>query len=132
MAAITWTDVTDVAKELTTVSVGAQTAILLLVNDFLDVGTWGGEDSQKLKMGRVFLAAHIATLSAKRKGKAGTVSSEAAGGLSRSYQSLATATALSLTSYGDLYTMLAKSTAARAGLSLAGGAATPSDPGWGG
>ena len=133
MAAIVWTDVTDLAPELSSTPLGAQTAILALVNGFLDVATWGGETSDKLHSGRCYLAAHLATLG-RRKGKSGTVSAEAAGGLSRSYAmpAMLSTSTLQLTSYGALYIFLAKSTVARAGISLNGGAQVPTDTGWDG
>ena len=133
MAAIVWTDVTDLAPELSTIPLGGQTAILALVNDYLDPDTWGGEDAPKLHSGRCYLAAHLATLG-KRKGKSGSVSSEAAGGLSRSYAmpAMLSTSTLQLTSYGAMYILLAKSTVARAGLSLNGGAKVPTDTGWDG
>lgn len=131
MAAITWTDVTNVAPELSTIAVAQQTALLLLVNDYLDPNTWEGEGSQKLTSGRAYLAAHLATLG-KRKGVNGMLTAEAGGGLSRSYGMLTNPTMYSLTTYGEIFAMLAKSTVARAGFSLANGAMVPSDPGWDG
>jgi hypothetical protein len=131
VAAITWTDVTNVAPELSTIASTVQTALLLLVNDYLDPDTWGGEDSQKLLSGRAYLAAHLATLG-KRKGVNGQLTAEAGGGLSRSYGMLTNPTMYSMTTYGEIFAMLAKTTVARVGFSLAAGAQVPSDPGWDG
>ncbi len=135
MAAITWEDVQSVAPELAgdVVQPIAQEAILAVANSQLDPTTWGGETSDKLRAGRIYYAAHLATLG-RLRGRAGMVSSESAGGLSRSYANplLGYKTTLVLTSYGILYMGLAKTTAARAGITLGTGGLGPSDPGWDG
>lgn len=86
MAAIIWTDVTDIAPELATVGVGAQTKLLAYVNMALDVATWGGEDSFQLMMGRIYLAAHLATANRLAgSGAVGAVIREKVDGLEREY-----------------------------------------------
>ena len=79
MAAIDWNAVVDFAAGLSTVAAGAQTVILDLVNTELNVNALGGETSAKLRLVRIFLAAHLGDLSLKRGGAsgfAGPVSSE--------------------------------------------------------
>jgi len=133
--AITWEDVQAVAPELAgdVVTPIAQEVILAVANSHLAVDVWGGEDSPKLRAGRIYYAAHLATLG-RMRGRVGMVASESAGGLSRSYSNpmLGYKTSLVLTSYGTLYMGLAKTTAARAGLVLNAGGLGPSDPGWDG
>lgn len=131
MASVTWTDVTDLAPELVAVGVNARIAILAVANTALDVVNWGGEDSSKLHLARCYYAAHFATLG-MRKGKAGTIQSESAGGLSKSYANpmFQTTTMLQTTPYGQMYIALVKTTAARIGTTT--GTMKPSGSGWGG
>lgn len=138
MASIIWEDVAGIAPELggSKLSLIAQDMILQLANTYLAVDVWGGEASPKLKMGRAYFAAHLATMQLRR-GIPGSVASSAAGGLSRSYAmpQLSLKTTMQLTSYGILYIQLAKTTAARAGFSLglvSPTAGVPVDPGWDG
>lgn len=92
MAAITWTNVTDFAPGLSTFDTDAQTDVLAYVNTgTFNIAHWGGEESPTLRLGRIYLAAHMATvaLSGAAGGAiAGPVTAEAAGGLSRSYGSM--------------------------------------------
>ena len=135
MASITWEDVGSIAPELAgeVIAPIAQEAILAMANAQLAVDVWGGEDSPKLRLGRIYFAAHLATLG-RLRGRAGQVTSESAGGLSRSYANPFTQTKsmMTLTSYGILYMGLARTTAARAGLALNASGLGPSDPGWDG
>lgn len=62
MAAITWTDVTTLAASLTAVPSGAQTAILAYVNSNVNAAKLGGESTQKTKLARIYLAAHMGEL----------------------------------------------------------------------
>lgn len=119
MAAITWTDVVDVAPALSTVDADAQTMILAYVNAELDVVMFGGEAAPKTKLARVYLAAHLGTLS--RPGAsataAGPVVSESAGGLSRSYANMVSSTSsagLERTTFGTMYAFLVGTSLARA------------------
>lgn len=59
-----WTDVVSLAPELTKVSNAGQGTILAYVNTALDVCQFGklGEDSPKLKLARIYLAAHLGSL----------------------------------------------------------------------
>lgn len=120
MAAIQWTDVVAFAPQLSTVGVAEQNDILAHVNTAHKIDVFGGEDAQRLRMARIFLAAHIATLNSYGGTVlAGPVISETAGDISRSY-ALANAyitdgekNAWSATSYGQMYAMLIRTSAAR-------------------
>lgn len=119
MAAITWDDVLLFAPELSTFDSDAQDEILLFVNEEgIDVTQWGGEDAQRLRLARIYYAAHIATASSQggNGGAAGPVTSETAGGLSRTYAfaSVASDLLLDSTNYGRLLRMLMRQTIARA------------------
>lgn len=106
MAAITWSDVSLLAPELSTVAAGAQTLILAYVNDVHDVDAidGDGEDGYRTKLARIYLAAHLATKIGTGAGGAGAVTSESVGGLSRSYAVAASSGAeLETTGYGTAY-----------------------------
>jgi uncharacterized protein YfaP (DUF2135 family) len=117
MAAIAWADVTAHAAELSTVAVGAQTDILAHVNTAFAVSVFGGEDAPKLKLARIYLAAHMAK-SGKlaASGAAGPVTSETADNISRSY-AVAMASSgsdtWSSTGYGRLLAQLVRTSSAR-------------------
>ncbi len=116
MADIIWSDVEAVAPELSTVDSNAQSMILTSVNDFLSVAAFGGEDSPKLKLARVYLAAHFGTLSASRGNPAaGPVTAESADNISRSYatRDIANPSDWDATSYGQLYMALVRTSGAR-------------------
>jgi hypothetical protein len=89
MAAIVWSDVTDLVSEMSSVPLAAQPIILSLVNSYLAVDKWGGEDAPKLKTARIYLAAHLGTFA--RPGAAGAgagpVISESEDDVSRAYAS---------------------------------------------
>lgn len=124
MADITWTHVEDHAPELSGVSSAAQTDILAHVNVTLVVADFGGEDAAKLKLARVYLAAHFGTFALPDVvGTAGSVTSEKAGDLSREYgtETLALAFASSeygSTVHGQMFLALVRTTPARAPLLL--------------
>lgn len=112
MAAIVWSDVVAVAKEMVDpkVSATAQEMILSWANTGLKVSVWGGEASLTLKLGRCLRAAHLGTLcSTGGVTVAGPVVSESEGGLSRSYALLSSITSgntdpnYSSTTYGNAY-----------------------------
>lgn len=114
MAAIVWADVVAVAPELAELSSALYTDILGYVNVALVPTEWGGEDSSRLRLARLYLAAHYATM-VSRGGSVGEivgfVTSESAGGLSRSYSSGAsTGTVYDATPYGQLFWALFRST----------------------
>lgn len=120
MAAIAWSDVVDFAAELSTFDTEGQTVILAYVNGVPDPANFGGESAATLKLVRIALAAHIATLSKQgASGGAGPVTSETAGALSRSYGAIQGADALlDATPYGRLYRELLNRSPARAPLVL--------------
>ncbi len=113
MTAIAWTDVVDIAAELATVAIGAQTMILAHVNTTLVVKLFGGEESPKLKLTRCYLAAHLGTLGPR----VGIVTSESELDLAIGY----TIPPLppgddpfwARTAYGLAYRSMVRSTAAR-------------------
>lgn len=121
MASITWPNVVSIAAELSTVSADAQTWILAHVNTYYDVDTYGGEDGSQLRLMRLFLAAHLASMlgtsSGGSGGGGGTVTSESGGGLSVTYASSTLVTAsnqLSETSYGRTLESMTRNGLARA------------------
>jgi hypothetical protein len=123
MAAITWPNVVDFAPELSAFDADAQTPILAYVNDeAFHLDSWGGEDSSTLRLGRIYLAAHMATISnSGGSAVAGPVTSETAGGLSRSYGFMSSVEAdplLDATPYGRLFRELLRRTPARSALLL--------------
>lgn len=122
MASITWTDVTNHAPALSSVVAGAQTDILAYVNLLLTVSLFGGEAAAKTKMARVYAAAHFGTLELlATNGAAGAVSSETAGGLTRTYGTTATAATdpdWGSTAHGQMFVNICRTTPARAGLLL--------------
>ncbi len=115
MADIVWTDVTDFASELSTVDSDAQVVILAYVNDALSVSAFGGETSPKLKLARIYLAAHVGTLSRGGTPMAGPVTSETDGTIARSYaaRAIANPSDWDSTSYGQLYAALVRTSRAR-------------------
>lgn len=122
MAAIVWADVTGFAGELATgVSAGAQTLIIDYVNTTLKVCGFGAEDSPKVKLARILLAAHMATLTKRRGNAVGARTSQSSGGVSESFATLNLpdwAAMYAATSYGGLYAQLLSGSAFRAGLLL--------------
>lgn len=118
MAAITWPDVVAIAPELASLSVTAQTLILDHVNTALNVSVFGGEASPKLRLARVFLAAHYGTVATTGGAVlAGPVTAESAGGLSRSYATTFATDAFGgpwgSTAYGQSFAALLRSSPAR-------------------
>lgn len=101
MASITWDNVTAFAPELSTVDAAAQTDILAHANAAFYVDAFDGEDGPALKLVRIFYAAHLGTMTGTGAA-GGVVTSESAGGLSRSYAVGAGAgfDDLNLTAYG--------------------------------
>lgn len=111
MAAILWSDVTDTAADLAVVSANAQTAILAFVNEALDTRLFAnGESDNRLKLARVYLAAHYGAIDAGGSGgPGGPLASESGGGLARTYAVLTTSTTdplLELTPWGKAYRLI--------------------------
>lgn len=115
MADILWSDVTDAITDLPTISASMQTAILGLVNKRVDGAVFDGEDGETTKLARIFLAGHLAVMSKRpARGSAGPVTSESAGGLSRSYAQMTSASELALTAHGTAFSFLVRTSGARA------------------
>lgn len=68
MADITWDDVTDLQANLSAAEADAQTKILAYVNGELNPDAFGGADSARFVMARIYLAAHLGEL-ARRNGE---------------------------------------------------------------
>lgn len=115
---ITWRDVIAVASELSAVDEEAQFDLLAYVNNALAVAEFGGEGAPALKLARVYLAAHMATIGPASSGAAvaGPVISESAGGLSRSYALVGGVTSGSFdtSAYGRVFADLVRRSPARA------------------
>jgi hypothetical protein len=122
MASIVWTDVTDWDASLASgVSPNAQTLILADANESFNVAEFlDGESGSRLKMCRVLLAAHLGLLNKRASaGSAavGTIASQSAGGLSRSYTTADVARReYGTTSHGQLLLALLRSSPTRAPL----------------
>jgi hypothetical protein len=81
VASIAWSDVVAIAPQLATIPVAAQNAFLAYVNIEIDVVKVGGdlgEDSPRLRMARLYLAAHMGEMW-RRKGQSGELTSENVG-----------------------------------------------------
>lgn len=117
MAAITWSDVTAHASDLTAVSAGAQTDALAYVNEMVDPDKLGGETSSRYHLARIYLAAHFGTVSLKNgTPPAGPVTSESVGDISRSYGiSAGAGEDIASTGWGREYLALVRRAAAARG-----------------
>lgn len=110
--AIAWSDVLEVLTAPITISATLQTDILAYVNqvDLTQLGQLSGgvtETVQTARMAQIYLAAHIAYITSRAaSGVAGPVTSQAAGGLRRSYGMLVTPTILGTTFYGQQYLLI--------------------------
>jgi hypothetical protein len=113
---VTWPNVVDFAATLSTVAVGAQTAILAYVNGTLEPDVYGGEDSARLRMARIYLAAHMGEL-LKRQGIGGAITNETVGAESISFSYTAplkgAIESLETTSWGLEFQRITNSTRAR-------------------
>lgn len=112
MSAISWTDVLVHAAELSSVDEDARTDILAHVNSTLNVSVFGGEESPKLKLARIYLAAHMATLQLLG-GSSGDIQSESVGGVSYTYGAAAASSDFNSTSYGKQYSAIVRNSVAR-------------------
>lgn len=75
MAAIDWPAVVGAAPQMVAVSASFQADILNYVNGTLEVSLFGGEDSFKLRMARLMLAAHMGEVWIRR-GQGGALTGE--------------------------------------------------------
>lgn len=117
---INWTDVVELATELAdpAVTTGAQAIILAYVNKALNTRKFTAE---ALKLARINLAAHIATMAAADpettgSATAGAVVSESVGGIARTYSAIGAAVGgsdLSESSYGTMFEFLVRTSRAR-------------------
>ena len=111
MAEIDWDNVTAFAPELSDVALTAQADILSYVNEELNVERLGGEDSVKLKLARVNLAAHLGTLALpNRAGAHGPTIMEMEGPVMRQYTA---GSGLEETAYGRAFRSIVRNSAAR-------------------
>lgn len=119
MADILWASVLALAPELTTVNDQARAFILSYVNGpGVDPACFDGEAGPTTRLARIYLAAHMGA--GVDKGAAGAaggpVTSESAGGLSRSYSVGAVASSADQTgstAYGRMFESLVKNSLAR-------------------
>lgn len=106
MAAILWSDVVTVDASLASTAVALQTEILAYVHEVVGVHSLGGEESHRLKLARIYLAAHMAVI-AKQIGDGqatGPVTSRSIGGISKSWLApQMTDDGLQRTGHGSLY-----------------------------
>ncbi len=110
--AILWTDVSDLAPELASLAIAAQNAILVYVNAAFDESKF---KTEALKMARVYLAAHLGTLT-RLQGMAiaGPLIEESDGRLMRKFAVLtAENTTFGGTSYGELLQFMINTSRAR-------------------
>lgn len=116
---IVWADVTALAPELSSLSTAAQTAILAYVNVAFDESMFKADDSSgvssSLKTARVYLAAHLGTMTRLQgMAVAGPLIEESDGRLMRKFAVVTAAnTSFSGTSYGDLLTWMINTSRAR-------------------
>lgn len=75
MAAITWSAVVAFAPQLAALPLSFQTDVLGYVNETLEAGKYGGEDSFRLREARIYLACHMGEIWL-RKGQGGAVTGE--------------------------------------------------------
>jgi hypothetical protein len=101
---ISWGDVSAIAPELATLEARAQEMILGIVDAQVDASTWG----ELADIGRVYLAAHLATIS-RRAGAGGPVTAEKLGPMAQSYGfSGGTVRSFDSTGYGMEYERLTR------------------------
>jgi hypothetical protein len=112
MSAIVWDDVIAHAPELSGVDEDAQTDILAHVNTTLNVAVFGGEESPKLRLARIYLAAHMTTLMTLGS-SSGDIASESVGGVSYSASSTTSTGSFDTTGYGKQYQALVRNSVAR-------------------
>lgn len=102
---ILWGNVVAIAPELANVPAAESSLLLGYVNVHVDDCVWG--DTETADFGRVWLAAHLATI-ARRRG-AGPLTSESVGALARSYGLITGVPgAFGMTSYGAMYYQLTR------------------------
>lgn len=114
---ITWSQVEAFAPELSTVDADAQTDILAFVNTALDANMFGGTSAARYKLAKIYMAAHFGSQGLRGvSGSAGPVTSEAAGGISRSYGFSGGEDSFETSTYGKMYLALLRTSRARGGM----------------
>lgn len=108
---ISWDDVTAIATELEGFNSDAQQLILDFVNEMFDASLF---KPTQLKLARIYLAAHLATMSGQGGDMtAGPVISETVGGITRAYANVATGGQFVGSSYADALQLLLNTSCAR-------------------
>jgi hypothetical protein len=116
MAAIAWSDVVAIAPGLSSASAGLQTMALAYVNgNGVNVDAFDGEDGETTKLARAALAAHLGS-TFKVGAAGGPITSQSAGGLSRSFGAWSSKSALGTTGFGQMFLTLARAGAGGAAL----------------
>lgn len=107
MSDIVWSDVTNLAPELSTTAAGAQTLILGYVNESVDPAVFGGDTTFKYTAARSLLAAHFATTLRRGPSGAGGLILEKVGDVERQFAPLSFAsTNYGSTAYGAMFETL--------------------------
>ncbi len=108
---ISWSDVIAIAPELVDFDVTGQNLILAWVNEAFDRKMF---TTNQLKLARIYLAAHLATVSSQGGDMtAGPVISESVGGISRTYANMMMSGSFSGSTYADALSLLLKTSSAR-------------------
>lgn len=120
MAAIDWDDVVAHAADLADVDTDAQADILGYVNENVNVAKFGGETSYKLKLARIYLAAHLGQMTLEAdssSGVTGDIESETIGAesITFDYSKMSDGDELELTQHGLKYRGLVRRSACRVG-----------------
>lgn len=113
---IVWSDVEAHAAEMSAVELVAQDDILAHVNELLVVSLFGGASSPRLRLARIYLAAHYGThaLPGSGGGTSGPVTMEREGDLMRQYATSMVSGAwddYQTTSYGRAYSAMLRAVA---------------------
>jgi hypothetical protein len=117
VAAIAWSDVTGFASGLTAVGAGARTDILNWVNnEGLSAANFGGEDSYRYRLARIYLAAHLGELALPQTASDAVASKTVSrDSLSVTYASATTPDLLIATQWGGLLKDLIEASPAAVG-----------------
>jgi hypothetical protein len=113
VASIDWDDVEAFDSALSSVATAAQDDILAHVNTAINTALFAdGEDDPRLRLARIYLAAHFAqTASSGSSGSGGPVTRERAGELEIAYAAAAAGTGFDETAAGRRYKELIRALA---------------------
>lgn len=117
---VVWQDVVALQANLSTVSPAAQMIFLAHVNEDLEPSAFGGEDSARYHLARVYLAAHLGELERRRGGVSGQVQSKTIGtsSISIAYAAaMSTGEVLLTTSWGGMFADMLATSPLRLGVS---------------